>query len=97
MNVSSHEYEIPLRCLESAVGYVHGLGLAYNDINPHNIMIKDGMPLQSLGTESWYEEIFFIYDQKHDIYALKRLREWLQNPFHEEEKCRNGGIEEIKG
>ncbi|KAK0627423.1 kinase-like domain-containing protein [Immersiella caudata] len=28
--------------LESAVAYLHKLGLAHNDINPYNIMIKDG-------------------------------------------------------
>ncbi|TAQ86248.1 hypothetical protein B7494_g5414 [Chlorociboria aeruginascens] len=80
--------------LESAVDYLHSLGLAHNDINPDNIMIKDGMPvlidfgsaqpfgkrLQSLGTEGWYEELFFTSEKKHDTYSLWKLREWLQNP-----------------
>lgn len=30
--------------LESVIAYLHGLGLAHNDIKPHNIMVRDGMP-----------------------------------------------------
>jgi hypothetical protein len=55
-------------------------------------MVKDGMPvlidfgssqpfvtrLQSLGTEGWYEEVFFTSEKKHDTYSLTILREWLQ-------------------
>ncbi|KAL5615722.1 hypothetical protein FOBRF1_004470 [Fusarium oxysporum] len=57
-----------LEALQSAVAYIHSLDLAHNDVNPHNIMVKDGMPvlidfgscqpvgqrLQSLGTEGAY-------------------------------------------
>ncbi|KAL2173070.1 kinase-like domain-containing protein [Thermothelomyces heterothallicus CBS 202.75] len=81
--------------LESAVAYLHSLGLAHNDINPYNIMIKDGgqpvlidfgscQPfggrLRSLGTPGWYEEIFYTSEAKHDTYALNKLRTWLENP-----------------
>ena len=80
--------------LESSVAYLHSLGLAHNDINPSNIMVRDGMPvlidfgscqpfggrLQSLGSPGWYEEIFFTSQAKHDTYALKKLREWLEKP-----------------
>ncbi|KAI1810811.1 kinase-like domain-containing protein [Poronia punctata] len=80
--------------LEQAVRYIHSLGLAHNDINPHNIMVKDGMPvlidfgscqpfgmnLISLGTTGWYEEMFFTSEVKHDDYSLKKLKEWLRNP-----------------
>lgn len=31
--------------LESAVSHLHSLGMAHNDINPRNIMIKDGDPI----------------------------------------------------
>ncbi|KAF9765712.1 hypothetical protein IL306_001979 [Fusarium sp. DS 682] len=34
-----------LEGLESAVAHIHSLGLAHNDINPHNIMVKDGIPV----------------------------------------------------
>ncbi|KAJ8133515.1 hypothetical protein O1611_g105 [Lasiodiplodia mahajangana] len=82
------------KAVESAVRYIHSLGLAHNDINPHNIMIRDGMPvlidfgscqpfgknLQSLGTDGWYEEEFFTSEAKHDEYALKKLKQWLQKP-----------------
>ncbi|KAI0552841.1 kinase-like domain-containing protein [Xylaria curta] len=83
--------------LQSAVDYLHSLGLAHNDINPDNIMVKDGMPvlidfgscapvgqrLQSLGTEGWYEELFFTSQFKHDIYAMNKLREWLTSSTEE--------------
>jgi serine/threonine protein kinase len=61
-----------INALESALDYIHSLGLAHNDINPDNIMIAEdgkapilidfgscapfGKPLQSLGTAGWYEE-----------------------------------------
>jgi serine/threonine protein kinase len=81
-----------LEALESAVYSLHALGLAHNDINPYNIMIKEGMPilidfgscqpfgkrLQSLGTHGWFEELFFTSEKKHDIYSLEKLRQWLQ-------------------
>ena len=65
----------------SAVDHLHSLGLAHNDINPHNIMVKDGAlvlidfgscrpfgkRLESLGTEGWYEELFSTSEKKHDV------------------------------
>ncbi|CAL3971506.1 unnamed protein product [Diplocarpon coronariae] len=80
--------------LQSAVDYVHSLGLAHNDINPDNIMIKNGSPvlidfgscqpfgmrLQSLGTEGWYEKAFFTSEEEHDVYSLTKLRAWIQKP-----------------
>lgn len=82
------------QALELAVGYLHSLGLAHNDINPHNIMVKDGMPvlidfgscqpfgarLQSLGSPGWCEEVFFTSEAKHDGYSLRKLRQWLEQP-----------------
>ena len=80
--------------LESAIDYLHSLGLAHNDINPGNIMVKDGLPilidfgscqpygknLRSLGTKGWYEELFFTSEKKHDVYSLAKLRDWLDEP-----------------
>lgn len=81
--------------LESAVTYLHSLGLAHNDISPYKIMVKkDGMPalidfgssgpfgkrLPSLGSPGWYEQPFFTSDKKNDFYSLNNLREWLQQP-----------------
>jgi serine/threonine protein kinase len=82
-----------LKALESAVDHIHSLGLAHNDINPDNIMFKNGVPvlidfgscqpfgnrLQSLGTAGWYEELFFTSEKKHDIYSLIKMREWLRS------------------
>jgi serine/threonine protein kinase len=83
-----------LEALESAVDYLHSLGVAHNDISPDNIMVRDGMPvlidfgscalygmrLQSLGTPGWCEETFFTSEKKHDSFSLGKLREWLQDP-----------------
>ncbi|KAJ4302527.1 hypothetical protein N0V88_002676 [Collariella sp. IMI 366227] len=83
-----------MNALESSVVHLHSLGLAHNDINPSNIMVRDGMPvlidfgscqpfggrLQSLGSPGWYEEIFFTSQAKHDIFALKKLWGWLEKP-----------------
>ncbi|KAI0203110.1 kinase-like domain-containing protein [Astrocystis sublimbata] len=79
--------------LQSAVDYLHSLGLAHNDINPDNIMIKDGLPvlidfgscapvgerLQSLGTPGWCEDVFFTSQFKHDTYSMGKLCEWLSS------------------
>ncbi|KXG50348.1 uncharacterized protein PGRI_068390 [Penicillium griseofulvum] len=78
--------------LKSAVEHLHTLGLAHNDINPDNIMVRNGSPvlidfdscqpfgkrLQSLGTEGWYEKVFYTSEKEHDIYSLGKLQEWLQ-------------------
>ncbi len=83
-----------VEALESAVAHLHSLGLAHNDINPYNIMVKDGMPvlidfgfcrpfgerLPSLGSPRWCEEMTLTSQAKHDTYSLKRLREWLEKP-----------------
>lgn len=79
--------------LESAVDHLHSLGLAHNDINPDNIMVKEGgvpvlidfgscqpfgKPLQFLGTDGWFEELFYRSEKRHDVYSLGKLRGWLQ-------------------
>lgn len=83
-----------MEALESVIAYLHGLGLAHNDINPHNIMVRDGMPvvidfgscapyggrLQSLGSPGWYEDVFYTSAAKHDVFALNKMREWLDRP-----------------
>ncbi|KAL4783419.1 kinase-like domain-containing protein [Aspergillus varians] len=78
--------------VKSAVDYLHTLGLAHNDINPQNIMLRNGEPvlidfdscqpfgkrLQSLGTEGWYEKPFFTSEKEHDVYSLGKLQQWIQ-------------------
>ncbi|KAJ5236862.1 hypothetical protein N7489_006953 [Penicillium chrysogenum] len=78
--------------LKSVVEHLHTLGLAHNDINPDNIMVKDGSPvlidfdscqpfgkrLQSLGTLGWYEKPFYTSEKEHDTYSLGKIQEWLQ-------------------
>ncbi|VUC22365.1 unnamed protein product [Clonostachys rosea] len=80
--------------VKSALAHLHSLGLAHNDINPHNIMIKDGMPvlidfgscqsfggrLQSLGTVGWCNEQFFTSAKEHDEFGVNKLRDWIQSP-----------------
>lgn len=81
--------------LESVVSHIHSMGLAHNDINPDNVMLGDdelpvlvdfgscapyGQPLESLGTEGWYENIFFTSEKSHDDFALDKMRKWIQDP-----------------
>ena len=80
-----------LQQLNDALAYIHSLGLAHNDINPDNIMIKKGSPtlidfgscqpfgksLRSLGTEGWYKEDFRTSAQEHDTYSMEKLQEWF--------------------
>lgn len=80
-----------MEALESAVGHLHQLGLAHNDINPHNIMVRDGLPvlidfgscasyggrLQSLGSPGWYEELFYTSEAKHDTLRSTRCTSGL--------------------
>ncbi|KAK2758735.1 hypothetical protein FQN54_003425 [Arachnomyces sp. PD_36] len=83
-----------MEALESAVASIHSLGMAHNDINPHNIMIKNNMPvlidfgscqpvgaeLTQFGSPGWTEEYFNTSQKKHDIYPLTKPRQWLQDP-----------------
>lgn len=83
-----------MEALEYGIAYLHGLGLAHNDIKPHNIMVRDGMPvvidfgscapfggrLQSLGSPGWCEEEFYTSAARHDVFALNKMRQWLDKP-----------------
>ncbi|KAI0525941.1 kinase-like domain-containing protein [Xylaria bambusicola] len=88
------DHDAVFKAIESAIHHIHSLGLAHNDINPHNIMFKNGKAvlidfgscqpfgktLQSLGTPGWFEESFYTSEAKHDEYSLKKLKQWLQKP-----------------
>lgn len=88
-----------LQALESAVEHLHALGFAHNDIDPDNIMVKNGHPividfgscqpfgkrLQSVGTQGWYEELFFTSEKRHDLYSLMKLREWFHAQKHRDQ------------
>ena len=77
--------------LQSAVDHLHLLGLAHNDINPNNIMLKGDHPVlidfggcapvgqntDFAGTEGWTEKSSGISQKEHDTYAMKKLRTWL--------------------
>lgn len=78
--------------VQSAIDYLHSLGLAHNDLNPQNIMVRDGMPVlidfggcapfgevvQSCGTPGWCEEFIRHSKKEHDEYGLRKLEEWLR-------------------
>lgn len=80
-----------LASLQSAVDHLHSLGLAHNDVNPDNVMVRGGEPvlidfgscqpfgarLQSLGTTGWCEEVFYTSEEKHDEYPMRKMGEWL--------------------
>ncbi|KAK6080867.1 hypothetical protein SCUP234_04965 [Seiridium cupressi] len=94
-NLKALDKEKFMEALTSAVAFLHEIGLAHNDINPDNIMIKtDGTPvlvdfgscqpvgtrLQSLGTVGWCEETFYTSEKSHDEFSLKKLATWLEDP-----------------
>ncbi|MBE3049945.1 protein kinase family protein [Candidatus Bathyarchaeota archaeon] len=85
-----------MAALESAVEYLHSLGLAHNDIHPVNIMVSaEKMPvlidfdscqpfgkrLMSQGTPGWADVFDGLSGKEHDIYALSRVREWFKEPW----------------
>jgi serine/threonine protein kinase len=81
-----------LEALELAVAHLHSLGLAHNDINPHNIMVRDGMPvlidfgacqplgrpLQEAGSPGWCMDDITTSELEHDRYGIQKVREWLE-------------------
>jgi len=83
-----------MEALESSIDHLHSLGLAHNDLNPNNIMVRNGLPvlvdfgsaglfgasLHSTCTPEWYPEVVTTSEKKHDIECLAKLREWIENP-----------------
>lgn len=78
--------------VESAIRALHSIGLAYNDIYPGNIMIKDdgspvlidfgscrrvGEELRSCGSPGWFKEDFSTSEIEHDEYSLGVLKKFL--------------------
>lgn len=102
-----------MRQIESAIEHLHGLGLAHNDLNPSNVMVDSqdtaividfgscraaGELLHSGGTRGWIEEDSFISDLKHDIYALGRIREWMNKErVSQEEEAEDKIDGEVEG
>ncbi|KAF2761047.1 serine/threonine-protein kinase-like protein [Pseudovirgaria hyperparasitica] len=79
--------------IRSAVGHLHSLGLAHNDLTPMNIMADSsdelfiidfgscqpvGCELITAGTPGWIDEEFTHSAQVHDEIALGKLETWLQ-------------------
>lgn len=72
---------------ESVVDSLHSLRLAHNDINLHNIMIKNGMPvlidfgscqpfgkqLSSHETPAWTEEMFYMSEMILGTEAIPKI------------------------
>ncbi|KAG4439619.1 hypothetical protein IFR05_004914 [Cadophora sp. M221] len=84
--------------VSAAVHHIHSLGLAHNDINPSNIMLRDdgtavvidfdscveeGGKLRKGGTMGWWLE-GFVSEKRRDIHALGLLKIYLEDPAHAE-------------
>jgi serine/threonine protein kinase len=83
-------------CMDSitdATKHLHALGLAHNDLNPTNVMVRDddticvidfgscrpfGSHLITSGSVGWTDEDFTTSDLKHDKVALNKIRDWLE-------------------
>ena len=81
-----------MRDIRAAVGHLHALGYAHNDLNPYNIMVDDdddvvvidfgscrpfGKRLMSTGTYGWIDEEFTTSEKRHDVAALDKIEKWL--------------------
>jgi serine/threonine protein kinase len=89
----SIDTKICMDSITAATEHLHALGLAHNDLNPHNIMIDEkdvtyvidmgscqpsGHDLITGGSIGWVDEEFTTSHPKHDDAALKKLRTWLE-------------------
>ncbi|RMZ73496.1 kinase-like domain [Pyrenophora seminiperda CCB06] len=87
------DVETCMRKVTSAVDHIHALELAHNDLTPMNIMVDDhdtpfiidfgscersGYKLITAGTPGWIDEDFTHSAQNHDVFALGKLRTWLE-------------------
>jgi len=83
-----------MNSITAATEHLHALGLAHNDLNPHNIMVDEnnvtyvidmgscqpsGHDLITGGSLGWVDEEFTTSHPKHDDAALKKLRIWLED------------------
>lgn len=84
--------DLCIRKIESAAKHIHSLGLAHNDLNPSNIMLKHeepiiidfgscqpfGKALVSAGTPGWVDiDGCNTSALRNDEIALDRIRTWL--------------------
>lgn len=92
-NASSFDERTFEHDLKSAVGHMHALGLAHNDLNPSNIGLNEddrpividlgsckrfGEGLLSAGTPGWIEDDFDISKKEHDLLAIDKIIDWVR-------------------
>jgi serine/threonine protein kinase len=91
--VKKLDTEACLEGIRAAVQHLHSLGLAHNDITPHNVMMDDrevpvlidfgscqpfGNNLITGGTPGWMDEDFTTSAKENDQAALGKLKTWLE-------------------
>jgi serine/threonine protein kinase len=84
--------DLCFRSISSAIGHLHSLGFAHNDLNPMNIMVDQadksflidfgscqpfGADLITIGTPGWMEDYFMTSEKSHDEFSLAKLQNWL--------------------
>ncbi|KAI9847003.1 MAG: hypothetical protein M1837_003359 [Sclerophora amabilis] len=87
------DIEACMRKIVSAVDHLHSLGLAHNDLTPHNIMVDKsdspvlidfgscgpfGATLITAGTPGWIDEDYVVSGPQFDRVALVKIRAWLE-------------------
>ncbi|KAI9800500.1 MAG: hypothetical protein M1825_004048 [Sarcosagium campestre] len=88
------DIEICMGKIQSAVDHLHSLGLAHNDLTPHNIMVDKndspilidfgscgpfGATLITAGTPGWIDEDYAESGARFDRLALTKIRAWLES------------------
>lgn len=78
--------------LRDAIGHIHALGIAHNDLNPANIAMDSnddpviidwgsckefGGLLLSAGTPGWIEDDFDVSKKEHDLFAIGKIMAWM--------------------
>ncbi|KAL1882681.1 hypothetical protein VTK73DRAFT_1593 [Phialemonium thermophilum] len=81
-----------LQTIEDGIKHLHGLGLVHNDLNPRNIMMKDGAPVIidfdsctrkgmelgfKTGTHGWSAANLGHAVYDNDFYSISKIRDFL--------------------
>ncbi|KAK4216795.1 kinase-like protein [Rhypophila decipiens] len=83
-NVGSLDESRFMQALKSAIYHLHSIKWTHNDLHPNNIMVDEsGGQGGPRGAKGWIEgemKDYHTSDSSHDLFALEKLRTWLESP-----------------